>query len=115
MTKAALIDEVAKVLNLTKKETAVAIDTIFETIADALARGQKLELRGFGSFRVRHRRSKRGRNPKTGSGVNVPAKRVPFFRMGRHLRQFLKRAAPVPVGDPAGTARDVRAVEEAVP
>ena len=63
-----------------------------QTIADALQRGDKIELRGFGSFRVRRRASRTGRNPKTGQGVVVPAKRVPYFKPGKELRELLNRA-----------------------
>jgi len=65
MTKADLIDEVSKLSNLTKKETETIVNTIFDNITDALAKGDKVELRGFGSFRIRHRNSRKGRNPKT--------------------------------------------------
>ena len=86
MTKADLVDEVAKLSSLTKKETELIVNTIFDSITGALARTEKVELRGFGSFRVRRRNSRRGRNPKTGSGVSVPEKRVPFFKVGKELR-----------------------------
>lgn len=89
MTKADLIDEVAKVSALTKKETELIVNTIFESIAGALAKSEKVELRGFGSFRVRRRNARRGRNPKTGSGVNVPEKRVPFFKVGKRLKELV--------------------------
>lgn len=86
MTKADLIIEVAKQTSLTKKESETVIKTIFESINNALGSGDKVELRGFGSFRVRDRKSRQGRNPKTGDTVNVPAKRVPFFKAGKELR-----------------------------
>src|SRR2546425_745271 len=89
MTKAELIDEVSKVSNLTKKETETIVNTIFDNITDALAKGDKVELRGFGSFRIRHRNSRKGRNPKTGSNVDVPQKRVPFFKVGKRLRELV--------------------------
>ena len=72
MTKADLVDEVAKIANLTKKETELIVNTIFDNISGALAQGDKVELRGFGSFRVRKRNPRKGRNPKTGSSVSVP-------------------------------------------
>jgi integration host factor subunit beta len=87
MTKAELIDEVSKVTSISKKDTETIVNTIFDNITDALARGDKVELRGFGSFRIRHRNSRRGRNPKTGSSVDVPQKRVPFFKVGKRLRE----------------------------
>jgi integration host factor beta subunit len=86
MTKAELIDEVS---NLTKKETETIVNTVFDNITDALAKGDKVELRGFGSFRIRHRNSRKGRNPKTGSAVDVPQKRVPFFKVGKRLRELV--------------------------
>jgi len=88
MTKADLIDEVSKLSNLTKKETETIVNTIFDNITDALAKGDKVELRGFGSFRIRHRNSRKGRNPKTGSAVDVQ-KRVPFFKVGKRLRELV--------------------------
>ena len=72
MTKAELIDEVSKLSNLTKKETETIVNTVFDNITDALAKGDKVELRGFGSFRIRHRNSRKGRNPKTGSARRCP-------------------------------------------
>ena len=89
MTKADLIDELSRVSNLTKKETELIVNTVFDNITDALARGDKVELRGFGSFRIRHRNSRKGRNPKTGDSVSVPEKRVPFFKVGKRLRELV--------------------------
>ncbi len=113
ISKSDLVDEVAKVAELTKKETEFMVKLIFDRIAGALANGDKVELRGFGSFRVRRRKPRRARNPKTGSGVNVPEKRVPFFKVGRHLREFLKqgRAAAACVS-PGGVPTPPRAIEE---
>lgn len=89
MTKADLINEVVKVSNLTKKETELIVNTIFDNITDALGKGEKVELRGFGSFRIRHRNARKGRNPKTGTGVSVPEKRIPFFKVGKRLRELV--------------------------
>ena len=89
MTKADLIDEVSKISSLTKKETETIVNTIFDNITDALSKGDKVELRGFGSFRIRHRNSRKGRNPKTGSSDDVPQKRVPFFKVGKRLRELV--------------------------
>ena len=89
MTKADLIDEVAKVSNLTKKESETIVNSVFDNITDALSKGDKVELRGFGSFRIRQRNSRKGRNPKTGTGVSVPEKRVPFFKVGKRLRELV--------------------------
>ena len=98
MTKAELIAHVAVQLSLTKTQTERIVDLFFTSIVDALGRGDKVELRGFGSFRVRHRPPRKGRNPKTGESVSIPAKRVPFFKAGKALRA---RVAPAPVSDAA--------------
>ena len=89
MTKADLVDELSKVANLTKKESEAIVDTVFDSITEALAKDEKVELRGFGSFRIRWRRARRGRNPKSGTLVSVPAKRVPFFKVGKRLRELV--------------------------
>jgi integration host factor subunit beta len=88
MTKADLVEKVAVQVSLTKKDTEVVIDTIFDSITQALASksDSKVELRGFGSFRVRRRRARQGRNPQTGNSVQVPAKRVPYFKPGKELK-----------------------------
>ena len=91
MTKAELIEEVAKVASLTKKETELIVNTVFDNITDALGKGDKVELRGFGSFRIRQRDSRMGRNPKTGEKVDVPAKRIPYFKPGKELRELLNQ------------------------
>jgi integration host factor subunit beta len=91
MTKADLVEKVATQVNLTKKDTEVVIDTIFQSISTALASkdDSKVELRGFGSFRVRSRRARTGRNPQTGIAVQVPAKRVPYFKPGKELKALV--------------------------
>jgi integration host factor subunit beta len=91
MTKAQLVDEVGREAALTRKHSEVIVDAVFSTIVEALQRGDKIELRGFGSFRVRRRGSRTGRNPKTGQGVVVPAKKVPYFKPGKELRELLNR------------------------
>lgn len=113
VTKSDLIDEVAKVAELTKKETESVVNLIFDRIAGGLANGDKVELRGFGSFRVRGRKPRRARNPKTGSGLNVPEKRVPFFKVGRHLREFLKQGRDAAASvSPGSVPTPPRAIEE---
>jgi integration host factor subunit beta len=89
MTKAELVEEVSRVSDLTKKHSEVIVDTVFKSIVDALHRGEKIELRGFGSFRLRRREPRKGRNPKTGDSVSVPEKRVPFFKVGKRLRELV--------------------------
>jgi len=91
MTKAELVDEVAQSATLTRKHSEVIVDAVFSSIVEALQHGDKIELRGFGSFRVRHRGSRTGRNPRTGEGVLVPAKRVPYFKPGKELRELINR------------------------
>ncbi len=92
MTKAELVEAVSRVSDLTRKHSEVIVDAVFTSIIDALQKGDKIELRGFGSFRVRRRRSRTGRNPKTGAGVVVPAKKVPHFKPGKELRELINRA-----------------------
>ncbi|HVO11039.1 MAG TPA: HU family DNA-binding protein [Vicinamibacteria bacterium] len=91
MTKAELVDEVGRQASLTRKHSEVIVDAVFSSILEALQRGDKIELRGFGSFRIRKRGSRTGRNPKTGEGVLVPAKRVPYFKPGKELRELINR------------------------
>ncbi len=90
MTKSQLIEKISeRVDSLTKKDTEVIINIVFNSIKDALSRGDKVEIRGFGSFSLRHRREREGRNPKTGQGVSVPAKKTPFFKPGKELRELV--------------------------
>jgi integration host factor subunit beta len=90
MTKAELIEHVSeKVDGLSKKQTEVVINTIFDSIKRALSEGDKIEIRGFGSFKIRNRRQREGRNPKSGEPVRVPAKRVPFFKAGKEMKELV--------------------------
>jgi len=89
MTKAELVDEVARSTQLTKKHAEIIVNTVFDSIVHSLKAGEKIELRGFGSFRIRHRGPRLGRNPKTGEKVHVPAKRIPYFKPGKELREML--------------------------
>ena len=95
MTKAELVEEVARVTQLTKKQAEIIVNTVFETIVDSLRTGRKIELRGFGSFRIRHRGARIGRNPKTGDKVEVPPKRIPYFKPGKELKEQLNRHGAV--------------------
>ena len=81
------------VSDLTKKHSEVIVDTVFKSIIDALHRGEKIELRGFGSFRLRRREPRKGRNPKTGDKVDVPPKKVPYFKPGKELKELINREA----------------------
>jgi integration host factor subunit beta len=106
MTKAEIVEEVSKVSDLTKKHSEVIVDTVFQSIIDALHRGEKIELRGFGSFRLRQRESRKGRNPKTGDKVDVPPKRVPYFKPGKELKDLINRESDgeVLATSPAGSS-----------
>ncbi len=87
MTKRELIEKLSqKVEGLSLRDAELVVDTIFQAMTEALARGERIEIRGFGSFEVRQRRARQGRNPKTGEQVFVPEKRVPFFKVGKELR-----------------------------
>ena len=98
LTKAALVAQVADVADLTKKRADVIVATVFSSIAEALRREEKVELRGFGSFRLRRREPRRGRNPRTGDRVDVASKHVAHFKPGKELKELINRdpAQPVP-------------------
>ena len=89
MTKAELVEEVSQSTELTKKEAEIIVQTVLDSIVDSLKAGEGVELRGFGSFRLRERASRQGRNPKTGEAVFVPAKKVPYFKPGKELRELI--------------------------
>jgi integration host factor subunit beta len=92
MTKAELVDEVARVVQLTKKQAETIVNIVFDSIVESLRSGQKIELRGFGSFRLRNRKSRTGRNPKTGEKVEVPSKKIPYFKPGKELKELINKA-----------------------
>lgn len=87
MTKSELIEVVAAEANLTKGRAELVINTIFESMVESLQRSEGIEIRGFGSFTVRQYKAYEGRNPRTGEPVHVPPKRLPFFKVGKDLRQ----------------------------
>jgi integration host factor subunit beta len=89
MTKADLVDQVTALGDLTRRDGEVIVDTMFEAVIGALKADDKVEIRGFGSFRTRKRNPRIGRNPKTGARVDVPAKRVPFFKPAKELRDAI--------------------------
>jgi integration host factor subunit beta len=106
MTKAELVEEVSRVSDLTKKHSEVIVDTVFRSIIEALHRGEKIELRGFGSFEPR-----KGRNPKTGDKVDVPPKKVPYFKPGKELKELInKEPAPIAGNGQATVPPDAMAV-----
>ncbi|HMK23841.1 MAG TPA: HU family DNA-binding protein [Terriglobales bacterium] len=106
MTKADLIDEVSRLAELTRKDSEVIVETIFDSIVRSLRVGDKIEIRGFGSFRTRQRKPRVGRNPKTGDRVEVPAKKIPFFKPSKELKDLVNHgegasAAAAPPAPPA--------------
>ncbi|MBP7148027.1 MAG: integration host factor subunit beta [Acidobacteria bacterium] len=88
----------------TQAEAEVVVNTVVDSIVEALHRGEKIELRGFGSFRLRMRRPRQGRNPKTGTRVEVPGKAVPYFKPGKELRELL---------NPGGEGADLEIADDA--
>ena len=88
MTKSELIDEVSRRSDtFSRKDVEVIVNTIFESMMHSLARGNRVEIRRFGSFSVRQRDARQGRNPRTGESVAIPDRRVPFFTAGKELRE----------------------------
>jgi integration host factor subunit beta len=104
LTKADLIEEVLKVTELPRKESETIVETIFDSIIEAIQKGEKIEIRGFGSFRTRQRKGRVGRNPKTGEKVEVPAKRIPFFKPSKELKDFVNSAEAAAMTSAAETA-----------
>ena len=99
MTKADLIDEVSRLAELTRKDSEVIVETIFDSVVRSLRAGDKIEIRGFGSFRTRQRKPRVGRNPKTGERVEVPATKIPFFKPSKELKDLVNEGdagAPAP-------------------
>lgn len=86
MTKSEMAEKLAEKININKQQAEGIINIFTNSVIEALAGGDKVEIRGFGSFRVRHRAAKEGRNPKTGEKVYVPPKKVPFFKTGKDFR-----------------------------
>ena len=93
MTKADLVEKVTVAGELTRRDGEVIVETIFDAVIGALKSGDKIEIRGFGSFRTRQRNSRIGRNPKTGERVEVPAKKVPYFKPSKELRDLVNPKA----------------------
>src|ERR1700731_1082264 len=96
MTKAELIEEVSRVVEMTRKDSEVIVEAIFDSVVKALRGGDKIEIRGFGSFRTRQRQPRVGRNPKTGAGVGVPAKRIPYFKPSKELKDLVNSDSAAP-------------------
>jgi integration host factor subunit beta len=103
MTKADLIEEVARVVEFTRKESEIIVEAIFDSVVNALREDDKIEIRGFGSFRTRQRQSRIGRNPKTGARVDVPAKRVPYFKPSKELKDLVNEQDAIPAPGPSSS------------
>ena len=92
MTKSELCEHLAEQTGtLNKKEAELIVNCVFDSIREALANGERVEIRGFGSFSIRDRDARQARNPKTGQAVNIPDKKVPFFKTGKELRELVDR------------------------
>jgi integration host factor subunit beta len=105
MTKADLIEEVSRVVEMTRKDSEVIVETIFESIVKALRAADKIEIRGFGSFRTRQRKPRVGRNPKTGARVEVPSKKVPYFKPSKELKDLINGGKAVQEQQPENVAQ----------
>lgn len=92
MTKSELIEAVAsKVTAFSRKDVEVIVDTVFKSMSDSLATGEKVEIRGFGSFKIKKREGRQGRNPKSGENIFIDPKRVPFFKAGKEIRERINK------------------------
>jgi len=101
MTKSGLIEEVARrTPHISKKDTEVVVNTIFDSMIEALKQGDRIEIRGFGSFQVKIREAREGRNPKTGEPVHISAKRTPFFKVGKELKEMVDRSPSPEASEP---------------
>jgi integration host factor beta subunit len=93
MTKRDLIDEIVRLYpTYSRRDAEVIVNAVFDSMTEALCTGERIEIRGFGSFVVKQRRAREGRNPKTGEIVAVSAKQVPFFKVGKELKQRVDRS-----------------------
>lgn len=102
MTKADLIEEIARTGEMSRKDSELIVEAVFESIIRSLRSGEKIEIRGFGSFRTRERKPRTGRNPKTGARVDVPAKKIPYFKPSKELKDVVNSAQPsAPAAPPA--------------
>ena len=115
MTKSDLIEKVAAQLNLPKGKAELIINCIFDSMEESLRQGNRIEIRGFGSFEIRRYKAYEGRNPRTGDPVGVNPKRLPFFKVGKELKERVNAGgAPVRVSKPAKCAAPVVAAPAAV-
>ena len=97
MTKSELIEKISETLKLPAGKAEAIVNTIFDSMVKALERGEGIEIRGFGSFTVRPYKPYSGRNPRTGQPVDVPAKRLPFFKVGKELKEIVNESRHLPI------------------
>ena len=96
MTKSELIEKVSsKVAAFSKRDIEIIVDTLFQSMADSLAGGGKVEIRGFGSFKIKEREGRQGRNPKSGENIFIQPKKVPFFKAGKEIRERINPGSTV--------------------
>ena len=108
MTKSGLIEDVARQTpHISKKDTEVVVNTIFDSMIEALKEGDRIEIRGFGSFQVKVREAREGRNPKTGEPVHISAKRTPFFKVGKELKEMVD-SVPISAAAKGSGGKDER-------
>lgn len=105
MTKADLIEEVSRAAEMSRKDSELIVESVFESIIRSLRTGEKIEIRGFGSFRTRERKSRVGRNPKTGARVEVPAKKIPYFKPSKELKDVVNAGTGEAVEAPTQTGQ----------
>lgn len=119
MTKADLINVVARKLQITQVQSGIIVEAALKSMVNALQSGDEVEIRGFGSFRFRNRAPRKGRNPKTGEKVDVPPKKIPYFKMGKELKALLNSAPtgqepqPAPGAEMPPTAEELTVSQEA--
>lgn len=101
MTKAELIEDISRAAEMSRKDSEIVVETIFDSIVKSLRSGDKIEIRGFGSFRTRQRKPRIGRNPKTGARVEVPAKKIPYFKPSKELKDLVNGTLDVGVATPS--------------
>ena len=104
MTKADLIEGVSRAVEMSRKDSEIIVETVFDSIVRSLRSGDKIEIRGFGSFRTRERKPRVGRNPKTGDRVEVPAKKIPFFKPSKELKDLVNTSNSSGSGTATATA-----------
>jgi integration host factor subunit beta len=106
MTKSELIEAITTRGEITKARAELVVNCVFDTMTEALRRGEGIEIRGFGSFTVRPYKSYTGRNPRTGQSVSVPSKRLPFFKVGKELREIVNESKAHPITSGSGRGSD---------